>query len=146
MRINVEWKEGLVFESTTADGVKAIFDGHADESTEQLGPSPMQALMGALASCSAMDVISILEKKRQKVTSYRVEIEGDRVPAGSYPRPFTAIRLKHIVTGINIDPDALARAVELSDEKYCSVTQTLRFGPKITNEWVIESAEIATPA
>lgn len=83
-----------------------------------------------------MDVISILKKKRQDVTSYRVEIDGDRNPPGQWPRPFTAFRIKHIVEG-EVDPDAVQRAITLSEETYCSVSATLRVLPKITNTWEI---------
>lgn len=97
----------------------------------------MEALLCALAACTAMDVISILQKKRQKVTSYRVEVSGDRPPTGEWPRPFKRMQIKHILKGENIDPAAVARAVQLSDEKYCSVTQTLRTKPEITNAWEV---------
>jgi putative redox protein len=95
-------------------------------------------LLAAAASCSAVDVVMILEKKRQTVTSYRVEIDGERGPEGEYPRPYTSLTVRHIVSGPNLTEDAVARAVELSDEKYCTVISTLRAGPKITSEWKIE--------
>ena len=85
-----------------------------------------------------MDVISILEKKRQKVTDYRVEIDGERTPQGEFPRPFLSIKVRHILTGENLDPTAVNRAVNLSDEKYCSVSATIRSAPPIVTEWRIE--------
>ena len=84
-----------------------------------------------------MDIVNILEKKRQKIDSYRVEVDGERVPTGTWPRPFLSITVRHIVKG-DVDPDALARAIELTDEKYCSVIATLRQGPKIESVWEIE--------
>ncbi len=101
------------------------------------GTSPVEALLGSLAACSAMDVISILEKKRQVVTSYRLEVSGERNPPGEWPRPFLTMHVKHLLSGPELDPVAVARAVELSDEKYCTVAATLRSAPKLTVEWVI---------
>ena len=92
----------------------------------------MEGLLSSLAACMAMDVVSILQKKRQNVTFYRVEVEADRKPRGEWPRPFEAIRIRHIVNA-GVDEAALKRAIELSEEKYCSVTATLNFGPTITN-------------
>ena len=97
----------------------------------------MEGLLSSLAAFMAMDVISILQKKRQSVESYRVEIEGDRKPRGEWPRPFEAVRLRHIVKG-EVEEAALKRAIELSEEKYCSVSATLRFGPQITNSMEIQ--------
>ena len=69
---------------------------------------------------------------------YRVEIDGERGPRGVYPRPFLSITLRHIVRGENIDPAAVARAVELSDTKYCTVITTLRAAPEVKSEFVVE--------
>jgi len=98
----------------------------------------MEALLCSLAACTAMDVVLILEKKRQKVTRYRLEIVGERPPKGTYPRPFVTIKVKHLLTGENLDPMAVARAIELSDKKYCSVSMTLRAGVAMTSEWSID--------
>lgn len=104
---------------------------------EGQGPSPMQALLVSLAACSAMDVVSILEKKRQKVASYSVVAEGERPPAGEFPRGFTKIVMRHTLTGEDIDPLAVERAVQLSDEKYCSVAASLKAGVQISSVWEI---------
>ena|SRR5688500_933707 len=133
MTATLEWKGGLAFTADLPTGVALAFD-NADEGAEPIGPSPIEALLTSLAACTAMDVISILKKKRQAVTSYRVEIEGDRIQAGQWPRPFTKFRIKHIVEG-DVDPVALQRAITLSEETYCSVSATMRALPKITNTW-----------
>ncbi|MEJ5170642.1 MAG: OsmC family protein, partial [Fimbriimonadales bacterium] len=70
---------------------------------------------------------------------YRVEVEGERGPEGEYPRPYLSLRVRHIVKGENLDPAAVARAVELSDTKYCTVISTLRAAPKVESVWEIES-------
>lgn len=139
--VTVKWQDGMVFEAVGDGGNPFTFDAYPDSGGQGKGPTPLEGFLGALAACTAMDVISILEKKRQKVTGYRIEVEGDRTPPGSpYPRPYTALRLRHILTGEDLDEDAIARAIELSDEKYCSVSATLRFGPPVTSEWVVENA------
>lgn len=113
-------------------------DGHPESGGQGLGPTPMEALLAAAAACSAMDVVSILEKKRQTVASYRIEIEGERGPEGEWPRPFTRLSVRHVLSGEGLDPVAVARAVELSDTKYCSVLATLRAAPEVTSSWAIE--------
>lgn len=127
----------MVFEAEPASGNRFTMDGYSEDREPVHGPTPVEALLSSIAACSAMDVVNILEKKRQKIESYRVEVEGDRIPPGQWPRPFLSIRVKHILKG-QIDPDALARAIELTDEKYCSVIATLRQSPKVESVWEIE--------
>lgn len=136
--VKVEWQGGMMFESTPPSGAKIVLDALPDVGGSGAGPSPIETLLSAIGACAAMDVISILKKKRQDVTAYRVEIEGERVPPGTWPRPFLSIVVRHIVSGENIDPAAVERAVQLSDEKYCSVIATLRQSPTVTSEWVVE--------
>ncbi len=135
--VTVRWKDGVAFEAEVPTGVKFVIDSHPDHGGRMLGPTPVEALLSSIAACSAIDVLDILQKKRQKVTSYRIEIEGDRPPPCTYPRPFSEIRVRHIVEGENIDPAAVARAVELSDTKYCTVITTLRAAPAIVSTWQI---------
>jgi putative redox protein len=136
--VRLEWKGGMTFEAEPPSGNKIFLSGGEDGDPSRKGPKPLETLLIALAGCTAMDVISILEKKRQKVTAYRVEVEGDRPPEGTWPRPYVALRVRHVLSGENLDKDAVARAVELSDTKYCSVTATLRTSPEVTSEWVVE--------
>ncbi len=135
----------MVFEADPPSGKKLTYDTVHDADEESQGPSPMEVLLATVGACSAMDVISILEKKRQTVTDYRIEVEGTRQPPGEWPRPFEKITLRHIVVGENVDPAAVERAVELSDSKYCSVVATLRSTPEIVSEWVVEAAQEALP-
>ena len=136
--VTIRWKDGVAFEAEVPTGAKFVIDSHPDHGGRLLGPTPVEALLSSIAACSAIDVLDILKKKRQVVTSYRVEVDGDRPPPGEYPRAFSAIRIRHFVKGENIDPDAVARAVELSDTKYCTVITTLRASPQITSTWEIE--------
>jgi putative redox protein len=87
-------------------------------------PTPMELLLVALGSCTAVDVISILQKKREAVKDYRVEVRGQR--RDDHPRSYSRMEVHHIVRGRNISAKALAQAIELSETKYCSVAATLR--------------------
>ena len=87
-------------------------------------PTPMELLLIALGSCTAVDVIGILQKKREAVTDYRVEVRGERRDA--HPRSYKRMEVRHIVRGKNISEKSVAQAIELSETKYCSVAATLR--------------------
>jgi|SRR5215212_8986755 putative redox protein len=88
-----------------------------------IGVRPTEVLLAALGTCTAFDVVSILEKRRTPVESYRIELEGER--AEEHPRRFTKIVVRHVVRGEGITQENLERAVSLSHEKYCSVAATL---------------------
>jgi putative redox protein len=97
--------------------------------------SPVELLLIALGSCTAVDVISIMQKKRQQVTDYRVEVSGER--RAEHPRSYTRMSVRHIVRGRNISEKALAQAIELSETKYCSVAATLRPTVEIVSSYQI---------
>lgn len=97
--------------------------------------TPLEMLLVAVAGCTAMDVISILLKKRQDVTDYKVDIEGTRVE--EHPRKFIKFHVHHIVHGRNVSEKAVADAIELSDTKYCSVAATVRPTAEITTSYEI---------
>jgi putative redox protein len=98
-------------------------------------PSPMELLLLALGSCTGVDVISIIRKKRQKVTDYRIEVRGQR--RDEHPRSYKRIEVRHIVTGRNISVQSVAQAIKLSEEKYCSVAATLRPTAEIVSSYEI---------
>jgi putative redox protein len=101
--------------------------------------TPMELLLIALGGCTAVDVESILKKKRQQVTGYRVEVRGER--RGEHPRAYTRFEVRHVVRGRGVSEAAVASAVELSETKYCSVAATLRPGAEIVTTYeVIEDA------
>ena len=99
-------------------------------------------LLTSVAACTAVDVISILQKKRQDVTDYNVEITGTR--ADEQPRKFVKFHIHHIVHGRSVSEKAVADAIELSDTKYCSVAATVRPTAEITTSYeIVEAAENA---
>jgi len=113
--------------------------GHAQaietDSGRNSAATPMELLLIALGSCTGVDVISILKKKRQHVSDYRIEVSGQR--RADFPRAYTRFEVKHIVRGRGISEQAVAQAIELSNEKYCSVAATLRGGAEIVTSYEI---------
>lgn len=105
----------------------------------QAAPTPIEMLLVSVAGCTAADVQSILEKKRQDVTAYRVEITGTR--AEEHPRKFETMHVHHIVEGRGVSKKAVADAIELSDMKYCSVAATVRPTVVITTSFVVVNVE-----
>jgi putative redox protein len=137
MRVDLAWEGHVQFEAHPPSGIPIHFDTHPDHGGTGAGPQPLETFLAALAACTAMDVVSILNKMRQNLTSYRVEIVGDRPPEGEWPRPFTKVRVRHFLTGNGLDPAAVEKAVRLSDEKYCSVSATIRVSPDIETTWQV---------
>jgi putative redox protein len=103
------------FEVTTGSGHQLLVDDAAGGT----GPKPIELAAAALAGCTAFDVIGILRKKRQQVTRYEVQVEAEQAP--DPPQVFTRVRIVHRLSGENIDPAAVERAIHLSETKYCSV-------------------------
>ena len=121
MKASVRFVVEDLFLGITPSGHALPLDANSNRSS---APSPVEILLVALGSCTASDVAGILAKKRQQVTSYVVEVSGER--REDYPRRFTAMKVHHILTGRSISAKAVAQAIELSDTKYCSVAATLR--------------------
>ena len=101
-------------------------------------PTPMELLLVALGSCTAVDVIGILQKKREDVREYRVEVHGER--RDDHPRSFSRMEVHHVVTGRNISERSVVQAIELSETKYCSVAATLRPTAEIVSTFEIIEA------
>ncbi len=124
------------FIGTSPSGHSQAIDSKGDRKS---AASPLELLLMSVAACTAVDVVSILEKKRQDVTDYKVTIEGTR--REEFPRGFTAFHVHHIVYGRSVSEAAVARAIELSDTKYCSVAYTVRPTAEITTTYEIIEAE-----
>ncbi len=117
---------------TTPNGYSQVMDTKGDRHS---APTPMELLLVSVAACTAVDVESILAKKRQEVTDYRVEITGVR--ADDHPRKFISFHINHIVHGRDVSEKAVADAIELSDTKYCSVAATVKPTAVITTSYEI---------
>ena len=116
MEAKVSWQKELSFVGVADSGFEIKLDGH---SGPQTGAGPVEMVAISLAGCTAMDVISILAKKQQAVTSFEVKVHGDRT--NDYPKVITMAVLEYVVVGHKIDEAALNRAIELSMTKYCPV-------------------------
>lgn len=129
-RLRYAGNEAFVAESPSGH---AVVTGFAHEGLSS--PTPMELLLIALGGCTGADVVGILEKKRQVVTSYEIEVRGTR--RAEHPRIFTRIEVVHRVEGRSVDPKAVARAVELSETKYCSVSAMLSAGTEIVSSFEV---------
>jgi len=113
--ITARWKGGLGFEAVNAQGVSVRMDAHS----ENPSLTPMELVLMALAGCTGMDTADILRKKRQKVDSMEIRVRGTRTE--DHPKVYTGIEVEYVVTGANVDSEAVARSIDLSINKYCSV-------------------------
>lgn len=125
-----------LFIGTTPNGYAQVMDTKGDRHS---APTPMEMLLVSVAGCTAVDVISILKKKRQDVTDYNVEITGER--AEQHPRKFIKFHINHIVRGRSVSEKAVADAIHLSDTTYCSVAATVKPTVEITTSYEIIEAE-----
>jgi len=111
-----------------------------DDAAGGTGAKPIELVAVALAGCTAFDVITMLRQKHhQKVTGYEVVVEADQ--ADRPPQVFRAVRIRHIVTGISVDPAAVAQAIQLSEEKYCSVGAMVARSAKLETTYEIREDE-----
>jgi putative redox protein len=126
------WAGGLKFEGAFSTGHSIILDGLSDHGGSDEGPRPVEMLLMGLAGCTGMDVIAILRKKRQNVSSFRVIVSGER--REDHPRVFEKIHVVYEIAGKGVDVESSRQAVHLSEEKYCSVSAMLRKAVDITTE------------
>ena len=121
MTINAQlnWIDGMQFIARAGDGPAVVIDNPESKG----GPSPMQLVLIGVAGCIAMDVISILQKKRAAITDFQVHISGER--AEDHPKRYTGIQIEFVLHGQGIKPKAAEQAIELSETKYCSAIASL---------------------
>jgi putative redox protein len=130
-----EWRQGTVYEGIAENGNTIVFDTDAAHTQ---GPSPMEAVLMALCGCTSVDVVGILQKKRQELTGLRVSAEATQAPTP--PRVFTHIKLTYAVSG-KLSRKAVEDAVSLSKNKYCSVSLMLAKAMPIEYEIVYPDGE-----
>jgi putative redox protein len=130
----VKWIEEKTFLGVDGDGNATIM-----ASGDGPGVGPMQMLLLGLGGCSMVDVLMILEKQRQSVDDVEIEIEGARRSEGDYPRPWETIHMHFIVSGAELDEQKVARAIDLSVEKYCGAYATLSGVAQITHDFEVRS-------
>jgi putative redox protein len=134
MDAKVTWKGNMAFEAV-ADSGKSIVMDSASDPAERIGPGPMELVAMSLAGCTAMDVISILEKKKQAVTNFEVKVHAER--ADDYPKVYTRAEIEYQLTGHALDETSVLRAIELSIQKYCPVHAMLSQAFPVSQRYVI---------
>ena len=139
MDATVTLDKGMAFYGTADTGFEIKMDTHPSAGGENDGFRPMELLLVGLGGCTAMDVVSILRKKRQTFSGFEVQLHADR--AEEHPRIFTKINIHYIVRGDDVDPKAVERAIELSATKYCSAHAMLEKSATITSSFEIVGEE-----
>ena len=123
MKAKMNWTGGLKFEGTSAFGHKIATDGSKGAGGQEDGYKPTELLLYGMAGCAGIDIVRILQKQKQKLTSLEIEVTAHQNE--DYPRPFHTIEIKFIARGNDLDEKKLAMAIDLSESKYCVVSQTV---------------------
>jgi len=139
MKINLERKsEDFHFVAINGRGDQVHIDNSSVDNPQ--GASPMELLLMGVAGCSAIDVVAILKKQRQEITSYKAEVSGDRIEIDG-AKPFKDIHVTISLEG-DITPEKAQRAAELSFDKYCSVSKTMEPGVAIYYKVVLNGKDL----
>ncbi|MEO6697185.1 MAG: OsmC family protein [Gammaproteobacteria bacterium] len=139
MKARVKWVENSVFVAQSGSGHSVVLDGPPEAGGQNLGVRPMEMVLLGLGGCTAFDVVDILKKKREVISGCVVDITAER--AETVPKVFTKIHLHYIVSGKNVKEESVKRAVELSAEKYCSVSMMLNKTAELTHDYEIIRAD-----
>ncbi len=140
MTATVRLETGMRFDAEAGSGHHVTLDAADYDGGQNTGFRPMELLLVGLGGCTGMNVISILRKKRQQVTGYEVHVSGIR--AEDHPMVFVEITVEHIVTGYRVQPEAVARAIQLSKERYCGAGAMLGMVAHVTHTFrLVEAAE-----
>ena len=135
MHATVSLVDGMKFEASADSGHTVIMDAAPDVGGSNQGARPMELILMGLGGCTAIDVVHILRKSRQKVTDCRIELQAER--SEEVPKVFTKIHVKFLVSGTELNPAKVKRAVDLSAEKYCSASLMLGKVVDITHDFEI---------
>jgi putative redox protein len=125
----------MTFVGESGSGHALVMDGAPEHGGRDMGFRPMEMLLLGVGGCTAFDVVSILKKSRQAITDCEVKIDSDR--AEDIPKVFTRIHIHFIITGNNLDPAKVEKAVNLSADKYCSATKMLEKTAEMTHDFEI---------
>lgn len=137
MKITVNrLNDAVHMEAKNEDGISLYMDGTDEIGGINAGFRPMQMLLAAAGGCSAIDVIGILKKQRQNPDELQIEVTGERVDVDTYSE-FKSIHIHFILKGSHLDENKVARAIDLSLNKYCSVSKTLEKTSKISSSYKI---------
>lgn len=132
---NVVWNRGLQFVGTSESGHAVVADSNKEAGGFEAGASPVELTLIGLGSCTGMDVVSIMKKKRQEFDDFEVEVIAEK--SAEPPNYFTRIEMVFRIWGENVSVEALERSIELSKDKYCTVSNTLKGVADITYRYEI---------
>lgn len=136
MKANITWQqEGVSFLGQVGSGHSVLMDGAPEAGGKNQGPRPMEMILLGVGGCTSFDVVHILRRSRQEITGCQVEMDAQR--AEKDPKVFTHIHLHFVITGKNLDPRQVERAIKLSAEKYCSASMMLKATVNITHDYEI---------
>ena len=141
MKMRIKWVEGVSFLAQTETSHTILMDGAPEAGGRNLGPRPMETVLAGTGGCTAYDVVVILRKARQEVSDCSVEIDAER--AAQDPKVFTRIHFHFVVSGRNIDPKQVERAIHLSAEKYCSASIMLGKTAAMSHDFEIRDAGVS---
>jgi putative redox protein len=144
MKARIKWIEGRSFMGESGSGHSIVLGTAHGPEGRSPGPSAMELVLIGLGGCSAYDVVEILEKGREPIEDVTVELDADR--AETPPKVFTRIHLHYVVRGRGVSPAKVERAIQLSAEKYCSVSAMLAKTAAITHDFEVIDTRAATPA
>lgn len=137
MKARVKWIDGVAMLGESGSGHGVVMDGPPELGGRNLGVRPMEMLLLGMGGCTQFDVLLILRKARQDVTDCVVELEAER--AATDPKVFTRIHAHFIVTGRDLDPRRVEKAIQLSAEKYCSASIMLGATATVTHDFEIRA-------
>jgi putative redox protein len=135
MECVVKWVDGMSFLAETGSGHALMMDGAPEAGGRNLAPRPMELLLAGTGGCTGFDVVLILKRGRQEVKGCEVSMKAER--AETEPKVFTRIHFHYRVTGRELKPEMVERAIKLSAEKYCSASAMLAKTAEITHDWEI---------
>lgn len=137
MKTRIKYIENVCLMAESESGHSLIIDGSAEIGGRNLGVRPMEMILMGLGGCTTMDILTILRKKRQKITDCVIEIDSQR--RDTIPKIFSKIHLHFIITGDNLNEKHVQQAVQLSAEKYCSVSEMLKHSVEISYDYEINA-------
>jgi putative redox protein len=135
LEVKMQWAGGFKFEGDSAFGHKIVTDVSKAAGGTEAGFKPPELVLYGIAGCTGVDIVRILEKQRQKLTSLEIHVTAHH--GDEYPKPFHTFEINYIATGENLSEQKLAQAIELSESKYCMVSQTMQFEAKVTTSFEI---------
>ena len=142
MKARVKWLDNMSFVGESGSGHSVVMDGPPEDGGRNLGVRPMEMVLLGMGGCTAFDVVHILKRARQDIVDCEVELSAER--ASEVPKVFTKIHVHYIVKGRGLSKKQVARAVEMTAEKYCSVSIMLSSSVEITHDFqlVNEQGEV----